>query len=70
MGVHLWLADEEGTAWVGRDIVHKYHDFLMEKENNLPERAGRMSESKRDDIRRRAIDHLESQGGSMPIGKK
>ncbi|MBX0288645.1 hypothetical protein EGH22_20140 [Halomicroarcula sp. F28] len=70
MGVHIWLADEEGTAWVGRDTVNKYHDFLMEKEQRLPESAGSIDGKKREEIRQRDIKHLESRGGSMTLGEK
>lgn len=70
MGVHIWLADDDGTAWVGRETVNEYHDFLSEKEQQLPESAGTLDERTREEIRRRDIEHLGSQGGSMTIGEK
>jgi hypothetical protein len=70
MGVHIWLADEQGIARIGPDTIKDYYDFLIEKEQSLPSQAGSIEHEHYNKQKELDINRAERKGGTITLGEK
>lgn len=66
MGVHLTLANQNGTEWLGREAVNEFYDYLVEKElesDTIEEGEELFGELRREN----SLNHIEESDNNRTI---